>query len=154
RGERGAFRKPEVWFARAIATFGLGGGFARLCCVAPALTAGAGFDGTSVTLLLSPAGLGVTFGTGNGVRVADRLPLTGLYGALTALAVVLLLFTVTANSKIGAAVMLFLVGMTSFMVGPMMQSRIMEKAGGAQSMVSAAVQSAFNIANSIGAYLG
>jgi DHA1 family inner membrane transport protein len=30
----------------------------------------------------------------------------------------------------------------------------MEKAGGTPSLVSAAVQSAFNIANSIGAYLG
>lgn len=154
RGELGAFRKPEVWFALAIVTFGLGGGFASLSYVAPVLTDVAGFDGTSVTLLLSLAGLGMTFGNVIGGRLADRFPLTGLYGALTALAVVLLLFTVTANSKIGAAVMLFLVGMTSFMVGPMMQSRIMEKAGGAQSMVSAAVQSAFNIANSIGAYLG
>jgi DHA1 family inner membrane transport protein len=40
------------------------------------------------------------------------------------------------------------------MIGPMMQARIMEKAGGTPSLVSAAVQSAFNIANSIGAYLG
>jgi DHA1 family inner membrane transport protein len=40
------------------------------------------------------------------------------------------------------------------MIGPMMQTRIMQKAGGTPSLVSAAVQSAFNIANSIGAYLG
>ena len=40
------------------------------------------------------------------------------------------------------------------MIGPMMQTRIMEKAGGTPTLVSAAVQSAFNIANSIGAFLG
>ncbi len=154
RGELGAFRKPQVWFALAIVTFGLGGGFASLSYVSPVLTDVSGYDGTSVTLLLSLAGLGMTVGNVLGGRLADRFPLPGLYGALTALAVVLLTFTVTADSKIGAAVTLFLVGMTSFMVGPMMQARIMEKAGGAQSMVSAAVQSAFNIANSIGAYLG
>jgi DHA1 family inner membrane transport protein len=154
RGELGAFRKPQVWFALAIVTFGLGGGFASLSYVSPVLTDVSGYDATSVTLLLSLAGLGMTVGNVLGGRLADRFPLPGLYGAMTALAVVLLAFTVTADSKIGAAVTLFLVGMTSFMVGPMMQARIMEKAGGAQSMVSAAVQSAFNIANSIGAYLG
>ncbi|EIE97518.1 MFS transporter [Saccharomonospora glauca] len=154
RGELGAFRKPQVWFALAIVTFGLGGGFASLSYVSPVLTDVSGYDATSVTLLLSLAGLGMTVGNVLGGRLADRFPLPGLYGALTALAVVLLTFTLTANSKIGAAITLFLVGMTSFMVGPMMQARIMEKAGGAQSMVSAAVQSAFNIANSIGAYLG
>ncbi|EID53750.1 MFS transporter [Saccharomonospora xinjiangensis] len=154
RGELSAFRKPQVWFALAIVTFGLGGGFASLSYVAPVLTDVSGYDGTSVTLLLSLAGLGMTVGNVLGGRLADRFPLPGLYGALTALAVLLLTFTVTANSKIGAAVTLFLVGMASFMVGPMMQARIMEKAGGAKSMVSAAVQSAFNIANSIGAYLG
>ncbi|MGW9308511.1 MFS transporter [Saccharomonospora azurea] len=154
RGELGAFRKPQVWFALAIVTFGLGGGFASLSYVSPVLTDVSGYDPTSVTLLLSLAGLGMTVGNVLGGRLADRFPLPGLYGAMTALAVVLLAFTVTADSKIGAAVTLFLVGMTSFMVGPMMQARIMEKAGGAQSMVSAAVQSAFNIANSIGAYLG
>ncbi|OQO91161.1 MFS transporter [Saccharomonospora piscinae] len=154
RGELGAFRKPQVWFALAIVTFGLGGGFASLSYVSPMLTEVSGYDATSVTLLLSLAGLGMTVGNVLGGRLADRFPLPGLFGAMTALAVVLLTFTVTADSKIGAAVTLFLVGMTSFMVGPMMQARIMEKAGGAQSMVSAAVQSAFNIANSIGAYLG
>ena len=41
-----------------------------------------------------------------------------------------------------------------FMVGPILQARVMEKAGGSPSLVSAAIQSAFNIANSIGAYLG
>lgn len=154
RGELAAFRRPQVWLALAIVTFGLGGGFASLSYVTPMLTGVAGFEPTEVTLLLALAGLGMTAGNIIGGRLADRAPVHSLYGALFALGVVLALFTFTAHSKLGAAITIFGVGMTAFMVGPMMQSRIMEKAGGAPSMVSAAVQSAFNIANSIGAYLG
>jgi DHA1 family inner membrane transport protein len=78
----------------------------------------------------------------------------GLYAAMLALAAVLSIFTITAQGKVGAAITIFFVGLAGFMIGPMMQARIMEKAGGTPSLVSAAVQSAFNIANSIGAYLG
>ncbi len=154
RGELRAFRRGQVWFALAIVTFGFGGGFASLSYVTPMLTDVAGFEASSVTLLLSLAGVGMTVGNVLGGRLADRFPTAGLYGGLSALALVLSLFTVTAHSQVGAALTIFGVGMTSFMIGPMMQARIMEKAGGARSMVSAAVQSAFNIANSIGAYLG
>ncbi|EHR49098.1 arabinose efflux permease family protein [Saccharomonospora marina XMU15] len=154
RGELAAFRRPQVWLALAIVTFGLGGGFASLSYVTPMLTGVAGFEPTTVTFLLALAGLGMTAGNIVGGRLADRAPVPSLYGALFALGVVLALFTFTAHSKLGAAITIFGVGMAAFMVGPMMQSRIMEKAGGAPSMVSAAVQSAFNIANSIGAYLG
>jgi DHA1 family inner membrane transport protein len=154
RGELAAFRRPQVWLALAIVTFGLGGGFASLSYVTPMMTKVAGFDASTVTLLLSLAGLGMTAGNIVGGRLADRAPLPGLYGALLALMTVLAVFTVTAHNQIGAAITIFGVGMAAFMVGPMMQARIMEKAGGSPSLVSAAVQSAFNIANSIGAYLG
>ncbi|WP_116041297.1 MFS transporter [Amycolatopsis palatopharyngis] len=154
RGELAAFRKPQVWLALAIVTFGLGGVFACLSYVTPMMTDVAGFQPASVTLLLSLAGLGMTLGNFLGGRLADRALMPSLYVALGALATVLAVFTITAQGKIGAAITIFLVGVAGFMIGPMMQARIMEKAGGTPSMVSAAVQSAFNIANSIGAYLG
>ncbi len=77
-----------------------------------------------------------------------------LYGSLALLAVVLGLFTITAGGKLGAAITLVAIGFAAFLIGPMVQARVMDKAGGNPSMVSAAVQSGFNIANSIGAYLG
>lgn len=154
RGELGAFRRPQVWLALAIVTFGLGGLFASLSYVTPMLTDVAGYAPRDVTLLLSLAGVGMTVGNLLGGRLADRALMPGLYIALIGLAAVLSLFTVTAHSKAGAAITIFAVGVAGFMAGPMMQTRIMQKAGGAPSLVSAAVQSAFNIANSIGAYLG
>jgi DHA1 family inner membrane transport protein len=154
RDELTAFRRPQVWLALAIVTFGLGGVFACLSYITPMLTDVAGFAAGDVPLLLSLAGVGMTIGNIVGGRLADRALMPSLYVALVSLAVVLGVFTVTAQSKVGAAITIFFVGVAGFMIGPMMQARIMEKAGGTPSLVSAAIQSAFNIANSIGAYLG
>ncbi|MGW4483756.1 MFS transporter [Amycolatopsis sp. NPDC004368] len=154
RGELSAFRRPQVWLALAIVTFGLGGVFACMSYIAPMLTDVAGYSPADVTLLLSLAGVGMTVGNYLGGRLADRALMPSLYGAMLSLAVVLGIFTLTAQSKVGAAITIFFVGVAGFMIGPMMQTRIMQKAGGTPSLVSAAVQSAFNIANSIGAYLG
>ncbi|KAA9153691.1 MFS transporter [Amycolatopsis acidicola] len=154
RGELGAFKRPQVWFALAIVTVGMGGVFASLSYVTPMLTDVAGYAPHSVTLLLALAGVGMTVGNLLGGRLADKALMPSLYVALFALAAVLAIFTLTAHSKIGAAVTIFAVGVAGFMIGPMMQTRIMQKAGGTPSLVSAAVQSAFNVANSIGAYLG
>ncbi|GHG18005.1 MULTISPECIES: MFS transporter [Amycolatopsis] len=154
RNEIGAFKRPQVHLALAIVTFGLGGVFACLSYITPMLTDVAGYSPSDVTLLLSLAGVGMTIGNLLGGRLADRALMPSLYIALLALASVLGIFTITAQGKIGAAITIFFVGVAGFMIGPMMQARIMEKAGGTPSLVSAAVQSAFNIANSIGAYLG
>ncbi|EMD22831.1 MFS transporter [Amycolatopsis azurea] len=154
RGELGAFRRPQVWLALAIVTFGLGGVFACLSYIVPMLTDVTGYSPSNVTLLLSLAGVGMTIGNILGGRLADKALMPSLYVSLFGLATVLAIFTFTANGKVGAAVTIFFVGLAGFMIGPMMQARIMEKAGGTPSLVSAAVQSAFNIANSIGAYLG
>ncbi|WP_020662671.1 MFS transporter [Amycolatopsis benzoatilytica] len=154
RGELGAFRRPQVWLALAIVMFGLGGVFACMSYIAPMLTDVAGYSPANVTVLLSLAGVGMTIGNYVGGRLADKALMPSLYVALLALATVLAVFTVTAQGKVGAAITIFFVGVAGFMIGPMMQARIMEKAGGTPSLVSAAVQSAFNIANSIGAYLG
>lgn len=154
RSELAAFRRPQVWLALAIVMFGLGGTFATMSYIAPMLTDVTGFAPSSVTLMLALAGIGMTAGVLVGGRLADRALMPGLYGALALLGLMLGLFMLTANSKVGAAATLVAIGFAGFMIGPMVQSRVMEKAGGTPSMVSAAVQSGFNIANSIGAYLG
>lgn len=154
RGQLGAFRSPQVWLALMIVTFGLGGTFACLSYLTPILTGVSGYSPTSVTLLLALVGLGMTLGNFLGGRLADKALMPGLYAALIGITAVLCVFTVTSSDKITAAVTVFLIGVGGFMVAPIMQSVVMDKAGGAPSLVSAAVQSAFNIANSIGAYAG
>jgi DHA1 family inner membrane transport protein len=154
RGELSVFRLPQIWLALLIVIFGFGGVFACLSYISPILTGVSGYSPGEVILLLSLAGAGMTTGNFLGGRLADRLPSLSLYGALVALTAVLTTFTLTAHSKPGAAITLFFVGLTGFTLAPIMQARIMAKADGSPSLVSAAVQSAFNIANSMGAYVG
>ncbi len=153
-GQVAAFRYPQVWLALAIVTFGLGGTFACLSYLTPILTDVSGYSPTGATMLLVLAGLGMTLGNFLGGRVADKALMPGLYAVLIGLAAVLGAFTITSGDKVAAAVTVFLIGVGGFMVAPIMQSLVMEKAGGTPLLVSAAVQSAFNIANSIGAYMG
>ncbi|MEV0698991.1 MFS transporter [Saccharopolyspora sp. NPDC050389] len=154
RGQLAAFRLPQVWLALAIVTFGLGGTFACLSYLTPILTDVSGYSPTGATGLLVLAGLGMTLGNFLGGRVADRALMPGLYAVLIGLAVVLGAFTITSGDKLAAAVTVFVIGALGFMVAPIMQAVVMDKAGGAPALVSAALQSAFNIANSIGAYAG
>jgi MFS transporter, DHA1 family, inner membrane transport protein len=148
-----AFRSPQVWLALAIVTFGLGGTFACMSYLTPILTDVSGYSPTAVTLLLALAGIGMTVGNYLGGWIADKALMPGVYAALIGIAVVLGLFTITSGNKVAAAVTVFAIGAVGFMVAPIMQALVMEKAGGA-SLVSAALQSAFNVANSIGAYAG
>ncbi|CAM03515.1 DHA1 family inner membrane transport protein [Saccharopolyspora erythraea NRRL 2338] len=154
RGQLAAFRSPQVWLALAIVTFGLGGTFACLSYLTPILTDVSGYSPTGVTLLLVLAGLGMTLGNYLGGRIADKALMPGLYAALVGIAAVLGTFAITSSDKVAAAVTVFLIGVGGFMVAPIMQTMVMSKAGGSPVLVSAAVQSAFNIANSIGAYAG
>lgn len=154
KAQLSAFRIPQVWLALTIVTFGLGGTFACLSYLTPILTSVTGFSTTGVTLMLALTGLGMTLGNVLGGRLADKALMPGLYAALIGIGTVLTLFTITSGNQITAAITVFFIGVGGFMVAPIMQARVMHKAGGAPSLVSAAVQSAFNIANSIGAYLG
>ncbi|TDD87784.1 MFS transporter [Saccharopolyspora karakumensis] len=149
-----AFRSPQVWLALAIVTFGLGGTFACLSYLTPILTDVSGYSPTAVTLLLALAGLGMTVGNYLGGWIADKALMPGVYAALLGIAVVLGLFTLTSGNKVAAAVTVFAIGAVGFMVAPIMQALVMDKADGQASLVSAALQSAFNVANSIGAYAG
>ena len=53
-----------------------------------------------------------------------------------------------------AVLSLFGAGMFSLALGPAIQTRILDLVGEAPTMASAAIQSASNIANSLGAWLG
>ncbi len=154
RGELVAFRRPQVWLAFAVVVFGFAATFSFYSYIKPLLTDVTGYTPTAVTLLLALFGVGMTVGTAVGGRLADRAPMRTLYVFLAALAVALLMFLVTAHSMVLAAINVFLVGATGFAAIPSIQARILDLAKEAPALGSASIQSTFNIANSLGAYLG
>ena len=154
RTEVATLRHPQVVLSLLAVVFGFGAMFACYSYVTPMLTEVGGFSAATVTVLLAVVGLGMTAGSLLGGRAADRAPLATLYTCLVALAVVLVSFVVTVHHPVLAVLSLFGAGMFSLALGPAIQTRILDLVGEAPTMASAAIQSASNIANSLGAWLG
>ena len=154
RREIATFRRPQVWLALAVGTFGFGGVFACYSYIEPMMTNVAGYSPGAVDYLLALFGLGMVVGNLVGGRLADRALMPSLYGALGGLGLVLALFVVTAHTPAAAAVTIFLIGAAGMACVPIMQTRLMDKARDAPVLAAAANHSAFNLANAAGAFLG
>jgi MFS transporter, DHA1 family, inner membrane transport protein len=154
RSELDTFRTPPVWLALGIATIGGGAMFAIFSYIAPMMTHVAGYASSTVSWLLVLFGLGMTVGNLVGARVADRALMPTIYGALTLEVVVALAFLLTSHNKLAAAFTIFAFPVTSMAMLPALQARIVALGGGAPNLASASIHAAFNIANSLGAWLG
>jgi DHA1 family inner membrane transport protein len=154
RHELGAFAKPQIWLTLGIVMIGSGGLFATFSYITPMMTHLAGYSPSSVTWLLVLFGVGMTVGNLVGARLADRALMTTMYAAFAAEIVVAAAFIVTSHSKIGAAITIPLFSATCLAALPALQTRVISLAGGAPNLAAAAIQSAFNVANSLGAWLG
>ncbi len=154
RRELRTFANPQVWLALGIATIGGGALFATFSYITPMMTHLAGYAESSITLLLVLFGLGMTVGNLVGARLADRALMRTLYGGLIAEILVATAFVFAAHNELAAAVMIFLFPATSLAMLPALQTRIISLAGGAPNLAAASIQAAFNVANTIGAWLG
>ncbi len=154
RHELGAFAKPQIWLTLGVVMIGSGGLFATFSYITPMMTHLAGYSPSSVTWLLVLFGVGMTVGNLAGARLADRALMPTMYAAFAAEIAVAAAFIVTSHSKIGAAITIPLFSATCLAALPALQTRVISLAGGAPNLAAAAIQSAFNVANSLGAWLG
>jgi DHA1 family inner membrane transport protein len=139
RRELGAFREKQIWLSLAIAMVGGGALFCTFSYIAPMMTHLAGYSESAITPLLVLFGLGMTGGNLIGARLADRNLMGTIYAALTA-------ETVVAFG--------FLFPFCALAILPALQNRIVGLAGGAPNLAAASIHAAFNIANSVGAWVG
>jgi DHA1 family inner membrane transport protein len=155
RAELGAFRRPQVWLVLALTMFGFAALFAVYSYVSPLLTELAGLPEGWVTPVLALFGVGTTVGTLAGGRLGDRFGFSLVVVGLLVTALLLTGLALSARTPAAAVVLLVLFGAVAFSLGPVVQNGVIEAArvrGG--SLVSAANQAAFNVANAIGAALG
>ena len=155
RAELAAFRRPQVWLVLALTMVGFAALFAVYSYVSPILTELAGLPEGWVTPVLALFGAGTTVGTLAGGRLGDRFGFSFVAGGLLLTALLLGAFALLARTPAAAVVLLVLFGAVSFAMGPVVQNGVIEAArvsGG--SLVSAANQAAFNVANAVGAALG
>lgn len=154
RGELAALRSLPVWLALGTTVAGFGALFSAYSYITPMLTDAAGYADSSVTLLLALFGVGATIGNLLGGRLADHAMRPTLFGGLTSLVVVLVLFPLLMTTAWGGALAVLLLGVAAFVTGSPLNMMVMEKAAAGPSLASSANQAAFNLANAGGAWIG
>jgi DHA1 family inner membrane transport protein len=155
RGELRAFRRGQVWLVLGLTMVGFSALFAVYSYVSPILTELGGIPTEWVTPVLGLFGVGTTVGTLAGGRLGDRYGFAFVTVGLLAMTAVLVAFAFVARTPAAAVTLLVLFGTVSFALGPVVQNAVIDAArvpGG--SLVSAANQGAFNVANAVGAALG
>ena len=149
-----AFTRPQVWLALLIGSVGFGGFFAVYTYVAPLVTNVGGLDHALVSIALVCLGLGMTIGNLIGGRLADTHIMRSLFLLFGVFAISLAGLALTASIPVALFVFLFLVGGAAAALSPVIQTRLIDVAGDAQTLAAALNHSALNIGNSLGALLG
>lgn len=128
--------------------------FSVFTYIAPILQDITGVSPHGVTIMLLLFGVGLTAGSMLGGRLADSRLLPSLVGMALAVLVVLAAFTQTSHSVIPAAITLVLWGIFAFALCPILQLLIIDQAHEAPNLGSTLNQSAFNLGNAAGAWIG
>lgn len=152
--ELSAFKKGQVWFALGIGAIGFGGFFALYTYIAPIVTDVAHLPQFMVPIALVVCGLGMTVGNIIGGRMADwNVPRT--IAIFFVFVMVALAFTaLVAHNGVLLIIAIFFIGVSSSGIAPAVQTRLMDVAHESQAIAAALNHSAFNMGNSLGAFLG
>ncbi|MFG2830612.1 MFS transporter [Streptomyces sp. NPDC048434] len=149
-----ALGNRQVLLGLLTTVFGFAGIFAVYSYLASMMTEVTGFAAGSVPLVLALFGIGMTLGALAAGPLTDRALRPTLYGSLAALALVLAAFHFTAQVKWAALVTVVVIGAVGFLTTTPLQMLVMKKAQQAPTLAAASNQSAFNLANAGGAWVG
>ncbi|MCA1179492.1 MULTISPECIES: MFS transporter [unclassified Pantoea] len=151
--ELGALRSPQILITFGVASVGFAGMFAVYSFITPALTEITGFPLSYIPWILVLWGVGMVTGNVIGGRLADKALIPSIFAMLCWNLIMLALFSLFAELKLPALIIIFLLG-NGFALVPALQSHMMNIAGEAQTLASSLTHSAFNISNAIGAAFG
>jgi len=151
--ELGALRRSQVWLTLATGAIGFGGLFAVYTYLDSTLLDVTGIAAARVPWVLAAFGLGMTAGNLIVPLFADRALMPTAGALLAGSAVVLALYPVAAGGFWTVTLDVFAIGLGGALA-TVLQTRLMDVAGDAQSLAAALNHSAFNIANAIGPWLG
>ena len=155
RGELSFFKTKEAWIITLMTAIGTGGGFAWLSYIAPLMTKVAGVDEKYLMGIMILVGLGMVVGNIFGGRLADKVaPVKACMILFGAIALNLLLVFLLADNAIIALILCFTGGACFLALGAPIQILMIKTAGKAEMVGAGVTQAAFNIGNSVGAFLG
>ncbi|MBW8683376.1 MFS transporter [Chitinophaga rhizophila] len=155
RSQLQIFRSPQTWLIVLITAIGTGGLFAWISYIAPLMTNISHFAPDSVSGIMVLAGFGMVVGNFIGGRMADKFnPAKTCAMLLIAMAVTLLcIYFFSANQTV-SLILTFVAGALSIALAAPIQILMIDTAKGAEMLGAAVTQAAFNIGNSLGAFLG
>jgi len=151
--ELGALRSPQVWLTLGIGAIGFGGIFSVYTYLGSTL-----IDVTHVSAAVTPFvfaafGVGMTAGNLLVPRFADKAVMATAGKLLVWSALVLGLYSVAAHNVWAITIDVIAIGFGGALA-TVLQTRLMDVAGEAQSLAAALNHSAFNVANALGPWVG
>jgi len=151
--ELSALKRKHVWLTLAIGAVGFGGLFAVYTYLASTMLAVTRVPAGEVPVALAVFGVGMTAGNIIVPRFADRALMPTAGWLLVWAAVSLALYPAAATNFWTLLLDILAIGLGGALA-TVLQTRLMDVAGHAQSLAAALNHSAFNIANALGPWLG
>lgn len=151
--ELGALKRGRVWLTLGIGAIGFGGMFCVYTYLASTMAEVTHASPAALPVVLAVFGAGMTVGTLVCAWAADRAQMPAIGGVLLWSAAALALYPAATGSLWTLMPVVFLIGCGGGL-GAVLQTRLMDVAGDAQTLAAAMNHSAFNFANALGPWLG
>lgn len=149
------FITGKAWLIILITAIGFGGLFSWLSYISPLMTHVSGFSIKSVSYIMLIAGAGMVAGNLIGGVMADKMqPEKAAAILFISLVVALTGVFLFSEHQVISIVLTFICGLLAMAVGSPINILMIRSADRSAMMGAAFMQAAFNIANSVGAYLG
>jgi DHA1 family inner membrane transport protein len=151
--ELGALKRGQVWLTLLIGAIGFGGVFAVYTYLASTLVAVTAISAHAVPVVFAAFGVGMTAGNIVVPYFAERAVMKAAGLLLLGSAVTLALYPFAAVGFRTVTLDVMAIGFCCAL-GTVLQTRLMDVAGDAQTLAAALNHSAFNVANALGPWLG
>ncbi|NBW10925.1 MAG: MFS transporter [Caulobacteraceae bacterium] len=151
--ELGALKRRQVWLTLGIGAIGFGGMFCVYAYLASTLTAVTGVAPGMIPWVFAVFGGGMLAGNLIGGWTSDRFGMKAGAGMLIWSIFSLILYFFAAPHLWAVLIVIVLIG-AGMGLGSLLQTRLMDVAGDAQTLAAALNHSAFNTANALGPFLG
>ncbi|RPD83434.1 MFS transporter [Luteimonas sp. 100069] len=148
-----AFNTAQVWYALLIGAIGFAGMFCVFSYLAPTLIEVTRVSERWIPIGLAAFGVGAILGNLAGGWLVDRLQFRAVAVVMGWSLLVLLLFPLATGAVWSILPAIVAVG-TMGALAPVLQKRLMDVAGDAQTLAAASNHAAFNTANALGPWLG
>ena len=152
--ELSALANARVWIMVAVGAIGFGGFFAVYSYIAEVTTRETGLGEHAVPWILACLGIGMTIGNLLGGWASDKSMGRTITLGFTAFILSLIAYAFLAQNAVGLVVSVFFIGLTSSSLIPTIQTRLIRISHESALLGAAINHAAFNVGNSLGAWLG